>query len=33
VLLARGGKLSIDDNIRKYLPEISDGTPITIRRA
>src|SRR5512132_96489 len=32
MLLARDGKLSIDDNIRKYLPEIPDyGTPITIR--
>lgn len=32
MLLARDGKLSIDDDIRKYLPEIRDyGTPITIR--
>jgi CubicO group peptidase (beta-lactamase class C family) len=32
MLLARDGALSIDDNIRKYLPEIPDyGTPITIR--
>lgn len=32
MLLAREGKLSVDDNIRKYLPEIPDyGTPITIR--
>ena len=32
MLLERDGKLSIDDNIRKYLPEIPDyGTPITIR--
>lgn len=32
MLLARDGKLSIDDNIRKYVPEIPDyGTPITIR--
>jgi CubicO group peptidase (beta-lactamase class C family) len=32
MLLARDGKLSLDDNIRKYLPEIPDyGTPITIR--
>ncbi len=32
MLLARDGKLSVDDNIRKYLPEIPDyGTPITIR--
>jgi CubicO group peptidase (beta-lactamase class C family) len=32
MLLARDGKLSVDDNIRKYLPEIPDyGSPITIR--
>ncbi len=32
MLLARDGKLSLDDDIRKYLPEIpSYGTPITIR--
>ena len=32
MLLARDGKLSLDDNIRKYVPEIPDyGTPITIR--
>jgi CubicO group peptidase (beta-lactamase class C family) len=32
MLLARDGKLSVDDNIRKYLPEIPDyGTPMTIR--
>src|SRR5208337_2389598 len=32
VLLAQEGKLSFDDPIRKYLPEIPDfGTPITIR--
>src|SRR5437868_13381526 len=32
MLLAHDGKLSIDDDIRKYLPEIRDyGTPITIR--
>lgn len=32
MLLARDRKLSIDDNIRKYLPEIPDyGTPITLR--
>src|SRR5262245_18857402 len=32
MLLARDGKLSVDDNIRKYLAEIPDyGTPITIR--
>ena len=32
MLLEREGKLSLDDNIRKYLPEIPDyGTPVTIR--
>jgi CubicO group peptidase (beta-lactamase class C family) len=32
LLLADQGKLSLDDDIRKYLPEIADfGTPITIR--
>jgi CubicO group peptidase (beta-lactamase class C family) len=32
VLLALEGKLSLEDNIRKYLPEIPDyGTPVTIR--
>jgi CubicO group peptidase (beta-lactamase class C family) len=32
MLLARDGKLSVDDDVRKYLPEIPDyGTPITIR--
>ena len=32
MLLARDGKLSVDDDIRKYLPEIpSYGTTITIR--
>jgi CubicO group peptidase (beta-lactamase class C family) len=32
LLLARDGKLSLDDDIRKYLPEIPDyGSPITIR--
>jgi len=31
-LLTNQGKLSLDDDIRKYLPEIPDyGTPITIR--
>jgi len=31
-LLAQEGKLSLDDDIRKYVPEIPDyGTPITIR--
>jgi CubicO group peptidase (beta-lactamase class C family) len=33
LLLARDGKLSLDDPIRKYLPEIPDyGTPVTIRQ-
>ncbi|MFC5372234.1 serine hydrolase [Brevundimonas faecalis] len=33
VLLAQDGKLSLDDDIRRYLPETPDyGTPITIRR-
>jgi CubicO group peptidase (beta-lactamase class C family) len=32
MLLARDGKLSVDDDIRKYLPELPDyGTRITIR--
>lgn len=32
VLLAQDGKLSLDDDIRKYVPELPDyGTPITIR--
>jgi CubicO group peptidase (beta-lactamase class C family) len=32
-LLAQDGKLSLDDDIRKYLPEIPDyGTPITVRQ-
>jgi CubicO group peptidase (beta-lactamase class C family) len=31
-LLNQKGKLSLDDNIRKYIPELPDyGTPITIR--
>jgi CubicO group peptidase (beta-lactamase class C family) len=31
-LLAQQGKLSLDDDIRKYIPEVPDyGTPITIR--
>lgn len=31
-LLARQGKLSLDDDIRKYLPELPDyGAPITVR--
>ena len=33
-LLALDGKLSLDDDIRKYVPEMPDyGTPITIRQA
>lgn len=32
VMLAQQGKLSLDDNVRKYVPEVPDyGTPITIR--
>ena len=32
VLLAQQGKLSLDDPVRKYLPEVPDfGTPVTIR--
>ena len=32
VLLAQEGRLSLDDDIRKYIPELPDyGTPITIR--
>lgn len=32
VILAQQGKLSLDDNVRKYVPEVPDyGTPITIR--
>ncbi len=32
VLLAQQGKLSLDDEVRKYIPEVPDfGTPITIR--
>jgi len=32
VLLARDGKLSLSDDIRKYLPEMPDyGTPVTVR--
>jgi CubicO group peptidase (beta-lactamase class C family) len=32
VLLAQQGKLSLDDDIRKYIPELSDfGSPITIQ--
>ncbi len=33
VLLAQGGKLSLDDQVRKYIPELPDfGVPITIRQ-
>jgi CubicO group peptidase (beta-lactamase class C family) len=33
LLLARDGKLSLDDPVRKYLPELQDyGTPVTIRQ-
>ena len=32
ILLAQQGKLAVDDDIRKYIPELPDyGTPITIR--
>jgi CubicO group peptidase (beta-lactamase class C family) len=32
LFLAEQGKLSLDDNVRKYIPELPDyGTPITIR--
>src|SRR5215470_11631465 len=32
LLLAQHGKISLDDPVRKYLPEIPDyGTPLTIR--
>ena len=32
VLLAQQGKLSLEDDIRKYIPEVPDyGTPITIQ--
>lgn len=32
LLLARDGKLSLDDPVRKYVPELSDyGVPLTIR--
>jgi CubicO group peptidase (beta-lactamase class C family) len=32
VMLVRDGKISLDDNVRKYIPELPDyGTPITIR--
>ncbi|MHB1329223.1 MAG: serine hydrolase domain-containing protein [Gemmatimonadales bacterium] len=33
VLLAQAGKLSLDDDVRKYLPDLpSYGTPLTIRQ-
>ena len=33
LLLQQQGKLSIDDNVRKYIPELPDyGTPITLRQ-
>jgi CubicO group peptidase (beta-lactamase class C family) len=33
VLLARAGKLSLDDPVRKYVPELPDfGAPVTIRQ-
>jgi CubicO group peptidase (beta-lactamase class C family) len=33
-LLAQQGKLSVDDELRKHLPEIHDfGKPITLRRS
>ena len=32
VLLAQEGKLSLDDEVRKYVPELPDfGVPITLR--
>jgi CubicO group peptidase (beta-lactamase class C family) len=32
VLLAQRGKLSLDDDVRRYIPEVPDyGTPITLR--
>jgi len=32
VLLIRDGKVGLDDNVRKYIPELPDyGTPITVR--
>ncbi len=31
-MLVRDGKVSLDDNVRKYIPELPDyGTPITVR--
>jgi CubicO group peptidase (beta-lactamase class C family) len=33
LLLEQEGKLSLDDNVRKYIPELPDyGTPITLRQ-
>ncbi|MBL8271575.1 serine hydrolase domain-containing protein [Steroidobacter sp.] len=33
VLLAQDGKLSLDDEVRKYVPELADfGAPVTIRQ-
>src|SRR5579863_8225208 len=33
LLLAQQGKISLDDPMRKYLPELADyGTPVTIRQ-
>lgn len=33
VLLALDGKLSVDDDVRTYIPEVRDyGTPVTLRR-
>ncbi|MGA2362115.1 MAG: serine hydrolase domain-containing protein [Candidatus Aminicenantales bacterium] len=32
VMLVRDGKISLDDNVRKFIPELPDyGTPITVR--
>jgi CubicO group peptidase (beta-lactamase class C family) len=32
LLLAQEGKITLDDNVRKYIPELPDyGTPITVR--
>jgi len=32
LMLAQQGKLSLDDNVRKYIPEVPDcGEPITLR--
>jgi CubicO group peptidase (beta-lactamase class C family) len=32
VMLVRDGKVSLDDNVRKFIPELPDyGTPITVR--